>query len=183
MNARGVLVTGGCRSGKSRYALQLAKSAARPCFLATAQAGDAEMSNRIERHRRERGPGWTTIEEPLFIARKLRGCEDQFDVVVIDCLTLWTSNWLLAFDDAERPNLSPVQFEDELGQLIGLLEQSSSRVVLVTNEVGWGVVPDNPLARRFRDLAGMVNQRLAETVDEVVLMVSGIAVPLKQLGP
>lgn len=174
-----VLVTGGCRSGKSRHAIELTDPYDRRCYIATASPFDDEMKQRIERHQADRGDGWTTIEEPLFLAEQLLQRRDKQDIVVVDCLTLWVSNWMLAFDDPHRIDLTESAFWEEVDDLAVALSQPGPPVVLVTNEVGLGIVPDNALARRFRDLAGLVNQRIAQAVDRVVFMVSGISWVLK----
>ncbi|MGL4464596.1 MAG: bifunctional adenosylcobinamide kinase/adenosylcobinamide-phosphate guanylyltransferase [Planctomycetia bacterium] len=190
------LITGGCRSGKSRYALKAADdlaatataSAPRRCFIATAEGLDDEMRGRIARHRSDRGPEWDVVEAPRFLAAALteraRSAADA--VVIVDCLTLWTTNWLLyaPADRMEPPdenqqsrNLSLL--DDELAKVLSLLPTLPAPVYFVTNEVGLGVVPENSLARRFRDAAGLVNQRVAAAVDRVVLMVSGLPLVLK----
>lgn len=169
------LVTGGCRSGKSRYALELAGSTRDGCFIATAQALDEEMGLRIRKHRQERGPHWQTIEEPFRLAKAVSDQRGR-PVIVVDCVTLWVSNWLLCADSGERPESAFWQELDDLQQAIA---DATSRLIIVTNEVGWGIVPDNSLARRFRDWAGIANQRIAAAVDHVILMVSGLPVAVK----
>lgn len=162
-----VLIGGGSRSGKSRYALDDARRhGERLAFLATAQAFDAEMEERIAAHRRERDASFVTIEEPLELARAL-GEHREFDAIVVDCLTLWISNLMLAGREV------PVD------DLIGAGRATPARVVLVTNEVGCGIVPENALARRFRDVAGWVNQRIAAEADEVYWMAFGIPLKVK----
>jgi adenosylcobinamide kinase/adenosylcobinamide-phosphate guanylyltransferase len=164
-----VLVTGGARSGKSRFALELAQSLS-PAryYIATAQALDAEMDARIAAHRRERGPGWTTVEEPLEIAR----CLAQPGPVVVDCLTLWLTNLLMR----ER---SDAEIVAAIEQLVEAFDSAKNPVIAITNEVGMGIVPDNALARRFRDLAGISSQRLARVADRVVLMCAGFPLEVK----
>lgn len=158
-----VLIGGGARSGKSRYALLLARQRGkRLAFVATAQARDEEMERRIEAHQRERGGDFTTIEEPYDVAATLQ--TDQYDCIVVDCLTLWLSNVLLSLD------------RDAAGEIVTFVAAaaaSPAQLILVTNEVGCGIVPDNLLSRRFRDLAGNLNQRLAEIAAEVYWMVFG----------
>jgi adenosylcobinamide kinase/adenosylcobinamide-phosphate guanylyltransferase len=162
-----VLVGGGSRSGKSRHALDLARRAGpRRGFLATAQALDAEMRDRIARHQAERAGAFQTIEEPLEIAAAIRAHAAGLDAIVVDCLTLWLSNLLLA---GRRPDV------DELLSAAG----AAPCCVFVTNEVGCGVVPETELGRRFRDLAGSVNQRIAARADEVYWMAFGIPLRLK----
>lgn len=167
-----VLIGGGARSGKSRFALEYAEQRySRRAFLATAQALDDEMRNRIARHRVERGVGWTTIEEPIDITRAIEANADNFDVIVVDCLTLWLSNIML---DPERDT------EQQLAELGKFLERErTTDVVVITNEVGCGIVPDNPLAREFRDRAGELNQTLARAAKEVYWMVFGSPMRVK----
>lgn len=162
------LVLGGARSGKSRHAQALAEACEAPRrFVATAQAFDAEMVDRIARHRADRSAAWATIEAPLALAETIATIDDG--VLLVDCLTLWTSNLLLAEADVDAAT----------DALIAALAQSRVRVVLVSNEVGWGIVPDNALARRFRDVAGRVNQRVAAAADRVDLLVAGLPMSLK----
>ena len=167
-----VLVGGGARSGKSRFALELAEQRfRRRAFVATAQPLDSEMDGRIRQHQQDRGPGWTTIEAPLDLVGALSRQGGGFDVLVVDCLTIWLSNVLL---DPER------NAEEEIDSLVQCLSDCGTlSVVLVTNEVGSGIVPDNELAREFRDLAGVLNQRVAQTADEVYWMAFGIPVAVK----
>ena len=162
------LLGGGARSGKSRFAIEYAERRfERPAFVATAQALDEEMVQRITRHRAERAQHWTTLEEPFDIAGVLHRETHRFDGFVVDCLTLWLSNVLLA--DASR-------VETEIDRLVAVLAGGPPTVV-VTNEVGCGIVPDNALARRFRDLAGSLNHRVAAIAGEVYWMAFGL--PLK----
>lgn len=161
------LVLGGARSGKSRHAQALAEGCRGPrLFVATAQPFDAEMVERIARHRADRGADWQTLEAPVALPTAL---ERASGVVLVDCLTLWTSNLLLADADLDAAT----------DALLAALRVTTARVVLVSNEVGWGIVPDNALARRFRDVAGRVNQRVAAAVDRVDLVVAGLAMRLK----
>jgi len=165
-----VLVGGGSRSGKTRFALDRARRfGARLAYVATAQALDAEMRARAARHREERGDAFTTFEEPLEVARLLRGPVGAFDAVVVDCLTLWLNNLMSAGRDAEA----------EAKALIGAIREAGCGVVLVTNEVGCGIVPANELARRFRDRAGWLNQQIAGSADEVWWLVFGCPLRVK----
>ena len=168
-----ILVIGGCRSGKSREAMRLAAAVGgRRVFVATCVPHDAEMIARVERHQAERDDSWQTIEEPLDLTEVL-GREDAADrVVLIDCLTLWTSNLMAA-------GMSDGAIADRVAELARHLSALRGRAILVTNEVGGGIVPENPLARRFRDLAGLVNQRIAAACHQVVWMVAGIGVAIK----
>lgn len=163
-------VIGGARSGKTRYALAqaLARPASRRVMIVTAQALDEEMEARIARHQAERGAAWTTVEEPLELARAVGGLKAG-DVAVVDCLTLWLSNLLLG-------DIEPAPAVEALAQT---LAASPAEVFVVSNEVGQGIVPDNPLARRFRDEAGWMHQAMAAAAGRVVLVTAGLPLPLK----
>lgn len=166
-----VLVLGGARSGKSRHAEGLCtRSGLTPVYLATATAGDAEMAARIERHRHERGPAWTTVEEPLELTAALQRWRSRERIVLVECLTLWLSNLMVA--------AHPI--ETAVDALLAELRQERGPVVLVSNEVGLGVVPMNALARRFVDHAGRLHQRLAALADRVVLLVAGLPLVVKE---
>lgn len=167
---RTVLVTGGARSGKSLHAEGLVRASARePVYVATCAAFDAEMTARIDRHREQRGPGWITIEEPRDIAAVIAREAGPARAVLVDCLTLWLSN--LLFAEADIPA--------ETDRLADALRASAGPVVLVTNEVGSGIVPENALARRFRDEQGRLNRHIAEIADAVVLVAAGLPLVLK----
>jgi adenosylcobinamide kinase/adenosylcobinamide-phosphate guanylyltransferase len=167
-----LLITGGARSGKSRYAEKRASELdGRLLYVATAEANDSEMAQRIAAHRDRRKERWTTIEEPLEVAKVLSAQVGKIDCALVDCVTLWLSNLLHA---REEPAV-----EREVEILLEAVSASDFTLVFVANEVGSGIVPDNSLARQFRDLAGRTNQRLAELADEVVLMVAGIPVIVK----
>ncbi len=156
------LVLGGARSGKTGHALALAEAVgARRVYVATAEAGDAEMAERIARHRAERGAGWRTVEAPLELAAALG---EAGDVVLVDCLTLWLSNLMLAGRDVEAATAG----------LLAALEGAAVPVVLVSNEVGMGLVPETPLGRAFRDAQGRLNQRVAAAVARVDFVVAGV---------
>jgi adenosylcobinamide kinase/adenosylcobinamide-phosphate guanylyltransferase len=173
MAKRIVLITGGARSGKSRYAEERAASVGtKLVYLATAQAGDEEMACRIAEHQKRRGPNWITVEEPLEIGRALISRKGRTDAVLVDCLTLWVSNLLTRSGETD-----PQKRADDL---LAILPEIDFHLLLVTNEVGWGIVPDNALARRFRDLTGWINQRFAAIADEMVLMVAGNPVVVKK---
>ncbi len=166
-----ILVTGGVRSGKSRYAQQRAEALGpQRIYLATAEAGDAEMEDRITQHRQDRGTGWSTCEETLHIANKL----DMGPVVLLDCLTLWLSNLLMT-------GIDDTKIAAACDELCVTLRRCTNDVVLVTNEVGLGIVPSSALGRRFRDLAGRLSQRVAAECDEVVLICSGLPLVLKSI--
>ena len=168
------LITGGTRSGKSRYALELARERAgdrAKCFLATAEPLDEEMKVRILRHREERGSDFVTVEEPLQLAQTILRVQEQFSLVLVDCLTLWMNNLL--------SHLSDEQMEHEVKSFLEVLSLRKTDLLLVTNETGLGVIPDNVLARRFVDELGDLNRKVAQISDEVILMVSGIPNTIK----
>lgn len=166
------LVMGGARSGKSRYAEQLAQiSRLSVIYLATGEARDAEMAERIAHHRAGRPAHWRTIEEPLALAAALRRAAAPDTCLLVDCLTLWLTNVLLAKRD------------DEIEKLLEVLLALPGRLILVSNEVGWGIVPENALARRFRDAQGRLNQRIAALADNVTLVAAGLPLVLKHTPP
>lgn len=170
-----VLIGGGARSGKSRFALARARAFGAPrVFVATGQAFDGEMERRIALHRSERGDEFTTVEEPIELVRVLRD-PPPAEVVLVDCLTLWLSNLLLRGDD-ERTIARTVD------GLCALLAARRRHVVVVTNEVGLGIVPENALARTFRDVAGRAHQQLAAIADEVHVAILGSVLRLRP-GP
>lgn len=182
-----VLVTGGARSGKSRFAERYAESLGeRGLYIATMQALDNEMRDRIGLHRLRReqsGFPWRTVEEPLELAGLLRkhgeAAQPSGDVVLIDCLTLWLSNWLLELEGKSDADERLARLIEELAQALADMDRP---VIAVTNEVGDGVVPEYPLGRRFRDWAGWMNQRMAEVCSEVFLVTAGIPVELKRIA-
>lgn len=162
------LVLGGARSGKSRHAESLLTAWPPPwCYIATAQAFDDEMADRIAVHRARRGDGWRTLEAPLDVDRAL--AETAGRPVLIDCLTLWVSNLLLAERETDAAASS----------LLAALDRREAPTILVANETGLGIVPDNALARRFRDAAGVLNQRVAARADRVLFMVAGLPMVVK----
>ena len=165
------LVLGGARSGKSRYAEQLIECAARcGTYCATAEAGDAEMAERIAAHRARRGPFWRTVETPLALVQTIAAAAARERPLLIDCLTLWLSNLILAGKPPDR----------EAGALCDALREAAGPVVLVANEVGMGLVPETPLGRRFRDAAGRLNQDVAALADRVVFLAAGLPLVLKE---
>jgi adenosylcobinamide kinase / adenosylcobinamide-phosphate guanylyltransferase len=168
------LITGGARSGKSSRALELAATAGagRRYFIATAEALDAEMAARIEHHRRTRPTDFETLDAPIEIASAVRSIEGKAVVAVIDCLTLWVSNLMLKYASDE-------EILAAADGLAAALTQARFASIIVTGEVGMGIVPENASARRFRDLLGWTNQKIAATADEVILMVSGCELKLK----
>ncbi len=173
------LVTGGIRSGKSRFALELAFGASAPAgryFIATAEALDSEMRRRIERHQGERGAGFETVEEPLFLGRAIAKLSSEETVILVDCLTLWVNNLLFRF------GTQPEKVEAEMESLLESVSSNPARLIFVTNEVGLGIMADNPLAREFADRLGMINQKIAGQSGDVILMTAGIAQYLKREG-
>jgi adenosylcobinamide kinase/adenosylcobinamide-phosphate guanylyltransferase len=172
------LVLGGARSGKSHYAEQLLQRFPPPyVYLATAQALDKEMRRRIEEHQRRRGPQWRTVEAPLDLVGQLEGLQGRGLAVLVDCLTLWLTNLLL-----QSPDFS-TQPATQVDRLCEVLRGADYPVVLVSNEVGGGIVPENALARAFRDLAGRTNQQVAAACAAVTLVVAGLPLVLKGKGP
>ncbi|MBI4655031.1 MAG: bifunctional adenosylcobinamide kinase/adenosylcobinamide-phosphate guanylyltransferase [Nitrospirae bacterium] len=187
MSMKITFIIGGARSGKSSFALELATKVGvrggdkvspmpKKAYIATAEALDEEMKARIVEHRRTRGNDWDTYEAPKKITSVLLDIKGKYDVIVLDCLTLWLSNVM-------HSNLNT---EKEIENLIKILSDSSlvtrhsSLIFLVSNEVGMGIVPENELARKFRDLAGFLNQKVAELADEVYLITAGIPIQIKK---
>jgi adenosylcobinamide kinase/adenosylcobinamide-phosphate guanylyltransferase len=168
-----VLIIGGCRSGKSRFALEKANSSQvdRKIFVATSQAQDEEMALRITRHQAERGPDWETIESPVALPQTLDSILGQH-LVLVDCLTMWLNN--LMMDD-----LSEQQILDQFQALQESFKRSKGPVFLISNEVGAGIVPENKLIREYRDYLGLLNQRMATCADHVIFMVAGLPMSLK----
>ena len=171
-----VLILGGVRSGKSSYAQQLANNIGkRVLFLATAEAGDDEMKQRIARHKSSRPASWITIEEQIDLSGALRKNATHADAVIIDCITVWLSNMLM-----HNEKLSEKELLSSIDRLIDAYEHGESSYIIVSGEVGMGIVPEHPLGRIFRDYLGLVNQRLAGRADRVVLMVAGIPIDVKK---
>lgn len=202
MSRKIIFILGGARSGKSTYALKEAsKFSGKKMYIATAEALDEEMKERIEKHKRERGKDWDAYEEPFKIADIIKKIEGKYSVIVIDCLTLWLSNVMHA----------GLNIETEIEHLISSLATIHSStnqpyfnktmkiipphppllkggrgdyqvIYIVSNEVGTGIVPENEMSRRFRDMAGLLNQKIAEVADEVYMVVAGIPVKIKDKG-
>lgn len=169
------LILGGTRSGKSAFAQQRAiADGLEVCYLATAQAGDAEMRDRIARHRAERPVAWDLIEEPLALAAALRAHAAPHRCLLVDCLTLWLNNLLVVGDE---------MLAAEIQDLLKTLPTLSGQIVLVSNEVGQGIVPAHPLARRFRDEAGQLHQAVASHCDRVTFVIAGLPLTLKDRSP
>lgn len=185
MSNKLVMVTGGARSGKSTFAEQLSEQwGTKATYIATAQAFDAEMQERISMHRKRRGPGWITREAPFDVVTVLREASAETPVILLDCLTLYVTNHLLRNIQGEQPEMMCSKDCVEVvmkavRDLTVAAKSVSATVIVVTNEVGMGIVPDNVLSRAFRDVAGFANQCLAEAADEVYIVVSGIPLKLK----
>ena len=171
-----VLVLGGARSGKSTAAERMARDGQRVLFIATAEPGDEGMRRRIGAHRRYRPSHWDTLEEPVHLTTTLLPVVDRYDTFVLDCLTLWVSNLLL--DDAADTDPEPAVLQ-AVERLLDAIGRAGGRWILVSNEVGQGVVPASQLGRTYRDLLGWVNQRVASRADRVYLMVAGLPLELK----
>jgi adenosylcobinamide kinase / adenosylcobinamide-phosphate guanylyltransferase len=183
-----ILILGGARSGKSTFAEQLAQRSGRSvAFIATATVSDDDMRLRIERHRAARPADWRTIEEPLDLASAIQQAASLADVLLLDCITLWVSNWLFTqenIDDAS--SVTSPYYEGALAEIDKLLItfnalDTQKTLIVVTNEVGLGIVPSYTLGRIYRDVLGLVNQRLAAVADRVYLMVAGLGVDIKRL--
>ncbi len=174
MARRLIFIVGGARSGKSALALRMADGCgSRKVYLATAQALDEEMRRRIARHRKERPGAWRTVEEPFNVPATLRALSGRCDAVVIDCLTLWLANMLGEEGTSEEAVLEGVR------SMLEASREAGCTVVVVSNEVGGGIVPENALARLYRDVMGSANQMVAEAAEEVFQVVAGIPIRLK----
>ena len=184
MSGRGIttafntLILGGAQSGKSKYALRLGeeyikatnKGTARGLYVATAQPLDQEMEEKIQRHRLERGPRWETVEEPTEVPNIIRQCSGIYPVILVDCLTLWMSNLM-----EHKPNSIELSARD----LFDALSETTGPIIMVSNEIGLGLVPGEAVGRKYRDLSGRLHQRLAEICDRVILVVAGLPLELK----
>ena len=179
MSSKIIFIIGGARSGKSSFALnEASKIKGQKAYIATAEALDSEMKVRIERHKKDRGNNWDTYEEPLKIIDILSDIKTKYDVVVIDCLTLWLSNLVsrnsdIIYEIEKFINALRITPAYRTGRHYAL------RIYIVSNEVGMGIVPDNEMAREFRDMTGVLNQKIAETADEVYLVTAGIPIKIK----
>lgn len=179
-----ILVLGGARSGKSAYAQRLARELGGDAvlFVATAAAGDAEMAQRIARHQQSRPPRWRTLECTRHIGAALRAEPGGAAVVVVDCLTLLVSNAMLALDATSVAEVAATAVQGEIKALLQVCRRSDATFIVVSNEVGWGLVPDTPLGRLYRDLLGQANQTLAAQAQTVYLMVAGLAIDVRRLA-
>lgn len=168
-----ILVIGGCRSGKSSHALHLAEQiSGQKIFIATCMPQDKEMEHRVLHHQQQRSSAWETLEVPVFIPEAIHKKSIKGHVILVDCLTLWINNLIL--DDDKPENI-----DNHIQKLTQSIEKAECPVILVSNEVGTGIVPENKLARLFRDIAGFANQKVAACVDRVIWMVAGIPVKIK----
>jgi adenosylcobinamide kinase/adenosylcobinamide-phosphate guanylyltransferase len=173
-----IFITGGTRSGKSRFAEQRAAGYGESlCYLATAQPLDDEMGYRIRIHQQRRGEQWHTVEEPLHLAQTLATHDGTCNVILVDCLTLWLSNLLLLYEDLGAETES--RLLDDVQRLATTLRGMTTPVIIVSNEVGMGIVPEHRLGRLFRDIAGQANQIIASAASEAWLVASGIPLKLK----
>ena len=169
-----MLILGGAKSGKSSFALNVCNSLDRErIFLATAQAFDQEMEERIRRHQAERGSGWRTIEEPINVAETIGSLDSEDTVILLDCLTLWLNNLYMEYGE------DPEAIDKTIEKLARQLADIRGAVVVVSNEVGMGIVPDNQLSRTYRDTAGYMNQRIASLAGKVVAVIAGLPIVLK----
>lgn len=176
--SRTIFITGGARSGKSAFAEKMALATwERLCYMATAQTLDSEMEERVRAHLERRGDRWQTIEEPIHLSQALARCDGQYQLVLIDCITLWLSNLLLKYEESGEE--VELRILEDVHRLKTTLHGMVTPVIIVSNEVGMGIVPENGLARLFRDIAGKTNQILAAAADEVHVVISGIPLRLK----
>jgi len=173
-----ILITGGCRSGKSIYAQKIAESFPGPkTYIATCPCLDEEMAERIRKHKEARNASWLTVEETLDLSGAL-SLSAASPVILVDCLTLWINN-LLYDADVQGKEFHEEDMVRQCGKVLDSCSRISGKVIFVTNETGMGIVPADPLTRRFRDLAGRCNQNIAERADAVIVMISGIPLTLK----
>ena len=178
-----ILVTGGARSGKSKFAEKLAlnSGASRAAYIATAQIFDEEMAHRVKLHQARRNDFWVTYEAPFDADKIISQAAEKFDTILFDCVTIYLSNFICTanLDDVEKIYRDA---ENLIGALINAAENSNATIIFVSNEVGAGIVPENKLARIFRDIAGLANQQIAAHAEKVFLTVSGIAVDIKNFA-
>lgn len=178
-----IMVTGGARSGKSVFAEQYAMAQEKKmAYIATAQIYDEEMERRVALHRARRADDWLTFEAPYDADQVITKASKQAQVILFECLTLYTSNLLLKPNTPNDPEEKYQYIVQEIDKLLTSAQNSGAIVLFITNEVGLGIVPNNALARQYRDVAGMVNQKVAASADEVYLVVSGLAVEIKKMA-
>ena len=185
--ARLILVLGGARSGKSTFAERLAARSCRSvAYIATAIASDADMHDRIARHRAARPTDWITIEEPLHLPTAVQQAAERADVILLDCATIWLSNWLFMGETLDDEAISALHYDSALAEIAALTRtlttlDAGKTLIVVSNEVGMGIVPAYALGRVYRDVLGLVNQRLAGAAERVYWMVAGLGVDIKRL--
>lgn len=178
---KSILITGGARSGKSRLALELAnKAGGQVLFVATAEAGDDEMKQRIKAHRKVRPKDWATLEATTHIGNQITKNIGKAKIVIIDCITLLINNVFQQYEEKTEAAIVEKAVTAEINELIDCMKQTEANFIVVTNEVGLGIIPGDKVSRLYRDLLGKANQMLAEKVDEVCLMISGIPVYIKK---
>lgn len=183
MQGKIVLITGGTRSGKSVFAEKYAAAQSdRVAYIATAHVYDQEMQMRVTMHRKRRPDTWQTFEAPYHAEQVLPEAVKRADIILFDCLTIYTSNLLLAENVPANPEERFQYVMKEIDTLVDSCRKSQATILFVTNEVGMGIVPENALAREYRDVAGMVNQKIAACADEVYLVVCGLPVELKKIA-
>jgi len=178
---KSTLIIGGARSGKSTYAQEMArKSGKAVLFVATAEAGDEDMKKRIETHRESRPSSWVTLEATNHIGSQITGKIGNAQVVIIDCITLLVNNIFMRYNDNTDADLAEEEVMAEIEELTDCIDRSNAQFIIVTNELGLGVVPADRVSRLYRDILGRANQRLAQYADEVYLLVAGIPVAIKK---
>ena len=181
MSVKITFVIGGARSGKSSFVLnEVSDMKGSKAYIATAEALDDEMKYRIQQHKDDRGQGWSNYEEPVNVAELISKIKDKYEIIVLDCLTLWLSNVMIRTKNTEQRTQTTEKSIQELIKVLNKFKKSSvCAMYIVSNEVGMGIVPENPLAREFRDLTGFLNQKVAEVADEVYMVTAGIPIKIK----
>ena len=179
-----ILVTGGARSGKSTFAERLAMKISdnRKAYIATAQIFDNEMAQRVELHKNRRGEEWITFESPFEAEKIISKIANDFEVILFDCLTIYISNFVCNFESLDDTKKIYSELQSVVEKLIDESKKINGTIIFVTNEVGGGIVPENKLARIFRDCAGIANQMIAKSADKVYLVTAGLAVDIKKLA-
>lgn len=176
---KSIFITGGARSGKSKYALMLGNGfKGKKAFIATAIPMDNEIADRIERHKKTRSADWGTFEVPFKIAEKVEEVSENYSTIIIDCIGMWISN-TMTINSEEIEETNEMTIDEQIDKIIKIMKRRICNLIIISNEVGWGIVPDNRLARCFRDIIGFTNEKLAEASDEVYLMASGIPLKIK----
>jgi len=187
MSVKITFVIGGARSGKSSFVLnEVSDMKGSKAYIATAEALDDEMKYRIQQHKDDRGQGWSNYEEPVNVAELISKIKDKYEIIVLDCLTLWLSNVMIRTKNTEQRTQTTEKHINELIETCNKLKNSVCslksgfcNLYIVSNDVGMGIVPENPLAREFRDLTGFLNQKVAEVADEVYMVTAGIPIRIK----